>query len=228
MNDRLRENLESVQSAIADAARRSGRPANAVRLLAVTKRRSLDHIRSLHELGVRDFGENYPQELWEKAAALPELAWHLIGHLQGKKVARTLPLVRMIHGVDSLKLLKALDAIAATLPNPPEVLLQINVSGEESKYGWSIDGLFADLPAIRECRSIPIVGLMTMAPFGTDAASARPTFVLLRETANRFAERADLFLPHLSMGMSNDFVTAIEEGATIVRVGSALFEGVDP
>lgn len=228
MNPRLRDNLDSVRSAIAEAAKRSGRTADSVKLVAVTKRRSLDHVKALHDLGVRDFGENYPQELWEKAEVLPDLGWHLIGHLQGKKVAKTVPLIKMIHGVDSAKLLRAIDALAPTLANPPEVLLQVNVSDEASKHGWSVDGLFADLSAIRECRSIPIVGLMAMAPFGTDVETSRPTFVRLRETARRFSEASGLALPHLSMGMSNDYLTAIEEGATIVRVGSALFEGVDP
>ncbi len=228
MNLRLRDNLESVRTNIADALRRSGRAPHSVRLVAVTKRRSLDHVLALHSLGVGEFGENYPQELWEKAVARPDLNWHLIGHLQGKKVARTAPLVRMIHGVDSLKLLNALDSHAATLPHPPEVLLQVNVSGEASKHGWSIDGLLADLPGIAACRSIPIVGLMTMAPLGTEGDAARPTFAGLRELSTQLAQRLQFPLPQLSMGMSGDYVEAVEEGATIVRVGSALFEGVDP
>jgi pyridoxal phosphate enzyme (YggS family) len=228
--NRLSENLESVRTAIAEAASRAGRPPEEIRLVAVTKRRGGDLVRALSALSVTDFGENYPQELWEKVESLADLPvrWHLIGHLQGNKAKRTLPMVRMIHGVDSLKLLRTLDDLAADLPEPPAVCLQVNGSGEESKHGWSPDALLADAPAIASFRSIPIVGLMTMAGYDTDNETARPTFVLVRELRDRLRELTGLPLPHLSMGMSNDFVAAVEEGATLVRVGSALFEGIDP
>ncbi len=156
------------------------------------------------------------------------IRWHLIGHLQGNKAKTTLPLVRMIHAVDSLKLLRALDELAADLPDPAAVCLQVNTSGEPSKHGWSIDGIPADADAISSCTRIPVVGLMTMAALGTDSESARPAFVQLRELRDKLRVLTDLRFPELSMGMSNDFETAIEEGATVVRVGSALFEGVTP
>jgi PLP dependent protein len=226
--DRLLENLESVRSAIDDACRRSGRVPDSVTLVAVTKRRSIDLARRLLALGVTALGENYPRELWEKADDLADgsVRWHLIGHLQGNKLARTAPLVHMIHSVDSLKLLRALNS--ANLPAPPQVCLQVNCSGEASKHGWSPLGLIADAEEIARCPHVPIVGLMTMAPLGTNDESARPSFVLARELRGQLAERSGLALPHLSMGMSGDFRAAIEEGATLVRIGSALFEGLDP
>ena len=132
--ERLRENLVGVRDRIAEAARRSGRPAESVRLVAVTKQSPIEWIRPLVACGARDLGENYPQELWRKAEALADLAdpvrWHLIGHLQSNKVKKTLPLVGMIHAVDSLKLLQTLDESARSLQRPPAVCLQVNTSGE--------------------------------------------------------------------------------------------------
>jgi PLP dependent protein len=226
--ERLRSNVLEVEERIAIASRRSGRDRNGVRLVAVTKRNPIEMVRPLVELGIRDLGENYPQELWTKAEALRDLAirWHLIGHLQGNKAKPTLPVVRIIHAVDSLKLLRSLDALCSGLPDPPAVCLQVNTSGEVSKHGWSPDAVLEDADDIAACRSIPVVGLMTMAALGTDAEQARPAFVRLRTVRDALRDRTGLPLNELSMGMSNDFETAIEEGATWVRVGSALFEGM--
>jgi pyridoxal phosphate enzyme (YggS family) len=228
LEDRLRENLESVDANIAASTVRSGRNRSDVLLVAVTKRRSLGHVRGLSHLGIRDFGENYPQELWDKVAGLSDLPtrWHLIGHLQSNKAARTAPMVRMIHGVDSLKLLRTLAAL--NLPNPPEICLQVNCSGETSKHGWSPADLLKDSEVIAACSDLPVVGLMTMAAYGTDSDTARPMFAQARELRDRFRESTGLALPHLSMGMSGDYEAAVKEGATLVRVGSALFEGVEP
>src|SRR5438045_4735128 len=139
--ERIRSNFEGVRSRIAEAARRSGRSAEAVRLVAVTKRSPPDWIRPLVACGARDLGENYPQELGRKAEALADLGdsvrWHLIGHLQSNKVKKTLSLVRMIHSVDSLKLLQILNESATALGDPPGVCLQVNTSGEPSKHGWT-------------------------------------------------------------------------------------------
>jgi pyridoxal phosphate enzyme (YggS family) len=229
---RIRENLERVEARIAEAARRSGRTADSVRLVAVTKRSPIEWIRPLVACGVPDLGENYPQELWSKAGSVADLGeavrWHLIGHLQSNKVKKTLPVVAMIHSVDSLKLLRVLDDAARAVAAPPSVCLQVNTSGEPSKHGWDAEGILADAEAIAACRSIPVVGLMTMAALGTTAETARGSFVALRELRERLRQRTGLALGELSMGMSNDFETAIEEGATLVRVGSALFEGVEP
>jgi pyridoxal phosphate enzyme (YggS family) len=195
--------------------------------VAVTKRNAPDPIRQLVAAGASDLGENYPQELWAKAEALTDLPvrWHLIGHLQGNKAKKTVPLVKVIHGVDSLKLLKALDDMAETLDEPPAVCLQVNASNEESKHGWSVDALPRDADAIASCHRIPIVGLMTIAGFGTSNDEARPTFARLRELRDHLRSQTGLALTDLSMGMSGDYEAAIEEGATYVRVGSALFEG---
>lgn len=225
MNDeRIRANLAAVRDRIAGAARRAGRDPAAVTLVAVTKKNPIERIEPLIAAGQRDLGENFPQELWKKAEALADrpVRWHLIGHLQTNKAKRTAGLVHLIHAVDSLKLLRLLDG----LDDPPPVCLQANCSGEESKHGWSPDALLADAEAIASCR-LPVVGLMTMAGYGTSNEEARPAFARLRTLAEQLRERTGLPLPELSMGMSGDFEAAIEEGATLVRVGSALFEGLD-
>ena len=222
-SDRIRDNLYSVRERIAAAARRAGGRPESVSLVAVTKKWPVELIRPLIEAGARDLGENYPQELWRKAEALADagpIRWHLIGHLQGNKVRRTLPVVRAIHAVDSLKLLRTLDELAAEAAEPPFVCLQVNTSGEEAKHGWSEKAILGDAQAIAGCRRIPVVGLMTMAAWGTDAETARPSFVRLRTIRDALKARTGLALPELSMGMSNDFEAAVEEGATLVRVGS--------
>jgi pyridoxal phosphate enzyme (YggS family) len=230
--EQIRANVERVQHRIAAAARRSGRPAEAIRLVAVTKRVPVAWVRPLVACGVGDLGENYPQELWRKAEALADLGasvrWHLIGHLQSNKVKKTLPLVRLIHSVDSLQLLRTLDESAAALSDPPGVCLQVNTSGEVSKHGWAPQQVLEDAEAIAGCRASPIVGLMTMAALGTTAETARPSFVRLRDLREELRRRTGLPLAELSMGMSGDFEVAIEQGATLVRIGSALFEGVEP
>ena len=228
--DRLSQNLEIVRGRVADAARRSGRTPDAVTLVAVTKRRPPEATRTLAACEALDQGENYPQELWSKADATADVPtrWHLIGHLQGNKARKTLPLVRMVHAVDSLKLLRLLADLAANLPDPPSVCLQVNASDEAAKHGWSIDGILAEAQEIAATRGIPIVGLMTIAAYAESPQEARPAFVKLRAVRDEMRTRTGLPLPELSMGMSGDFEVAIEEGATLVRVGSALFEGVGP
>jgi hypothetical protein len=229
---RLAENIRSVRDRVTRAASLAGRAAGEVTLVAVTKRAPLDAVRALVEAGEHDLGENYPQELWTKAAALADLPvrWHHIGHLQGNKARRTLPLVRMIHGVDSLKLLLALDELTDSLGlvDPPAVCLQVNTSSEPSKHGWTAEALVSDSSTFAGVRHIPIVGLMTMAPLGAEGGAARPYFARLRELRDELARTIGRPLPHLSMGMSGDFEAAIREGATLVRVGSALFEDVGP
>jgi len=229
-SERIGRNLAVVRRRIADAAVRSGRAPDDVTLVAVTKRWRAELVRSLVRAGALDLGENYPQELWRKADVLADLGavrWHLIGHLQSNKGKRTLPMLAMVHAVDSLKLLKTIDELAPGLAAVPPVCLQVNTSGEETKHGWSADQILNDADAISACRTVPIVGLMTMAAQGTEGDSARPSFVRLREVRDDLRRRSGLPLPELSMGMSSDFEAAIEEGATLVRVGSALLEGVE-
>jgi pyridoxal phosphate enzyme (YggS family) len=226
---RLSENLEGVRHRIAAAAARSGRAADNVRLVAVTKRTRIEGVQQLVALGQHELGENYPQELWKKAEALDpsNVRWHLIGHLQTNKARRTLPLVCLIHAVDSLKLLGILEDLRrAGVPVPP-ICLQVNCSEEPAKHGWTPGGIVADAAAIAACGQVPIVGLMTMAAMSETAESARPTFATLRETRDALASATGLRLPELSMGMSNDYEVAVEEGATLVRVGSSLWEGVN-
>jgi pyridoxal phosphate enzyme (YggS family) len=229
--DRICQNLEEVRARISAAARRSGRAPEEVTLVAVTKTAPVELVRPLVASGISDLGENFPQELWRKALAIADLAqpvrWHLIGHLQTNKARRTLPLVTMIHAVDSLRLLQRLDTLARELNCAPPVCLQVNTSGEETKHGWFAERIVEDAEGIASCRSIPVVGLMTMAAWGTDAEAARPSFVRLRQTRDALRERTGLPLLDLSMGMSGDFESAVEEGATLVRIGSALFEGVE-
>ena len=227
--DVIEANLRSVRQRISEAAEREGRGIDDVGLVAVTKNRPIEAVRRLVELGVFDLGENKPQELWKRAAEIddPRVNWHLIGRLQTNKAKRTYPLTKLVHSVDSLKLLAVLDEIALGLDRPAEVCLQVNVSGEASKQGWSLNGILADAAEIGTCAAVPIVGLMTMAPLDATVDETRKYFDRLRRLSEDLRVRLNLKLPVLSMGMSADFEVAIEEGATLVRVGSALFEGLE-
>jgi pyridoxal phosphate enzyme (YggS family) len=226
--DRLRSNLLAVRSRMAEACVRSGRRVDSARLVAVTKQVPTECALALVRLGQADLGENYPQELWRKADALSPLPalWHLIGHLQTNKAKRTYPLVAFVHAVDSLKLLRLLDELAEAVDAPAPVCLQVNCSAEASKHGWEPAGILQDAHAIAACRRVPVVGLMTMAAMGTTPEQAQPAFAHLREIRDQLQARTGIPLPELSMGMSNDYEVAIAEGATWVRVGSAIFEGV--
>jgi len=229
LRESLQGRLTAVEGRIAAACRRAGRRREEVTLVAVTKTVSADIAAALHALGVRDLGENRPQELWRKAAAMPgTVRWHLIGHLQRNKVERTLPLVEMIHAVDSVRLLDALEAEAGRRQKAVPVLLEVNASREASKQGFAaeeVPGLAAHINALSNVR---VRGLMTMAALEEDPERCRPTFAELRRL--RDALRAEVGPPHvldqLSMGMSNDYEVAVEEGATLVRLGSVLFEGL--
>lgn len=229
---RLRENLDSVRDRIQAATIRSGREPGSAALVAVVKKVPPRLIRPLIAWGCTDLGENRPQDLWEKEKEFTDqrgaVRWHLIGRLQTNKAKRTAPLVDLIHSVDSLKLLRLLDDLAGEGVATPPVCLQVNVSEEASKQGWSADGILGDADAAAACRKIRIVGLMTIAGWGTTAEEARPCFARLRDVRDELSRRTGLPLVELSMGMTNDFESAIEEGATLVRVGSALFEGVAP
>lgn len=213
---------------MAAACVRAGRPVDAVRLVAVTKYSSLGAIRALADLGVEDLGENRPQQLLERRDALPAASWHLIGHLQRNKVRAVLGKVALIHSVDSLRLLERIDDIAQEMGLRPDVLLEVNVSGEASKDGIDPDLLQRVVEAIAGRKHVDVRGLMTMAPLSDNAEDARPHFRRLRELRD---ELARWFSGHsfcdLSMGMSGDFEVAIEEGATLVRVGSSLLAGVE-
>jgi pyridoxal phosphate enzyme (YggS family) len=217
-----------VEDRLRSACRRAGRDRGEVTLVAVTKTVSADVAGALHALGIADLGESRPQELWAKARVLPpSVRWHQIGHLQRNKIAPTLPLVAMIHSVDSLRLLEALEAEAAKQQRVVSVLLEVNASREASKHGFAPEEVPGLAEPINRLRHVHVRGLMTMAAPEDDPEECRPTFAALRNLRDRL--RAELRPPHgmehLSMGMSNDFEVAVEEGATLVRLGTVLFEG---
>jgi pyridoxal phosphate enzyme (YggS family) len=231
----LETNLSSVQERIAAAAQRVGRTTSEVTLVAVTKTQSPEVIQSAYDLGLRHFGENRVEEAEEKVGELPaEITWHMIGHVQSRKAQRVASRFGLVHSVDSLKLARRLDRFASGRSEPLPVLLEFNVSGEESKYGFSAsqgaggdDGKESLLATIEEIIALPnlfVQGLMTMAPIVGHPEEARPVFVGLRRLRDNLCVRfphADW--RHLSMGMTDDFEVAIEEGATLVRVGRAIF-----
>jgi PLP dependent protein len=229
LSEVLRQRLAAVEERLAEACRRAGRPRDAVTLVAVTKTVPAEVAAALHELGVAHLGENRPQELWRKAAALPPtVRWHLVGHLQRNKVERTLPLVEMVHSVDSVRLLRALEDEAARRQRTPAVLLEVNASGEASKQGFTPENVPGLIPEINGLRHVRVRGLMTMAALEDDPEKCRPTFAALRSLRDRLKSgvKPPHALEHLSMGMSNDFEIAVEEGATLVRLGTVLFEGL--
>lgn len=225
----LSERLAAVESRIRTACQRSGRARQEITLVAVTKTVAVETAALLPELGVVHLGENRPQELWRKAAALPpSVRWHLIGHLQRNKVERTLPLVHLFHSVDSVRLLDALEQEAIRRRQTLDALLEVNASGEASKHGFApadVPSLAARLGTLTQVR---IRGLMTMAAYEEDPERTRPTFGALRMLRDRLQTELGTThrLDQLSMGMTNDFEIAIEEGATLVRIGTALFEGL--
>ena len=225
MTNPYQQNVAKVREEIAVAAKKSGRSPEDVTLVAVTKYLDSEATREMVNAGCQVLGESRPQVLWEKTAALSELElqWHMIGHLQRNKVKRTLPLVDLIHSVDSNRLMKTIHDHAMELDRQVEVLLEVNVSGEEAKHGFQPEALEPALEYGVTLPGLKIRGLMCMAGL-TSGSDARREFALLRELKERHESiRTDnLDWTHLSMGMSNDFSVAIEEGATIVRVGSRL------
>ncbi len=226
---RIAENLSEIRGRIAAAAARSGRREDSVTLVAVTKYALSEAVRELVAAGCQELGESRPQQLWQRAATIvgADLHWHLIGHLQRNKINRTLPLVNLIQSCDTLRLAEALDAASAVRGIPARVLIEVNISADPSKHGFAVAEVAAAMPQLATLRNLNIRGLMAMAGRPDDSDAARADFRRLRQLRDRL--RADcppnIQLDELSMGMSGDFEAAIEEGATIVRIGSALFEG---
>lgn len=229
--DRIADNVAEVRERIAAAARRSGRDPSAITLVCATKYVELEEIRAVIEAGCHDLGESRPQQLWQRAAALQgqPIRWHLIGHLQRNKVARTLPLVHLIHSVDSRRLLDALDEAARRIDQQADILLEVNVSGDAAKHGFAPDDLEPLLPDLPRYSALRVRGLMTMASLEGGLDTARRDFSHLRTLRDRLRPKCPdgASMEALSMGMSGDYEIAIEEGATIVRIGSALFEGAE-
>ncbi len=229
---RITENLVGVRERIAAAAQRAGRHGDEITLIAVTKYVGEAETRALVDAGCHDIGESRPQELWRKQELLADrpIRWHLIGHLQRNKLRRTLPLVSLMHSGDSQRLLEAVSHFAVETEAKIPVLLELNISGDETKHGLQPDELEIVLPSLAKLPGLEIRGLMAMASRQGGAAQARHDFARLRELRDQLAPSApsEVKLQELSMGMSGDFEVAIEEGATMVRVGSVLFEGILP
>lgn len=244
----IARNLARIRERIADAALRSGRRPVEITLVGVTKYVTPDVIRELIVAGCRDLGEARPQQLWDRAehiAAEPlvrpssanptdaidsAVRWHLIGHLQRNKIRRTLPCLHLLHSADSQRLIEACGVEAIALGRTLPVLLEVNISGDAAKHGFrpeELPGLIETLGAIR---GVDIRGLMAMSGLASDAEQTRREFAAVRDLRDRLQAQCPLGiqLRELSMGMSGDFEIAIEEGATLVRVGSALFEGLHP
>ena len=217
-------NLSEVQEMVIAAAEKSGRAPESVKLIAVSKTFPAAAVLKAYELGQRRFGENKVQELALKSSELPQdIQWHMIGHLQGNKVKLAVENADYIHAVDSVKLLQRIDRLAGELGRSPKILLEINISGEESKFGANTGLARELLENAAECKNTQVVGLMTMAPFGVPEQELRSIFGSLRQLRDALQTEFKLDLPELSMGMSGDFEIAIEEGATMVRIGTLLF-----
>lgn len=222
----IAENLERVRSRIDAAACRAGRNPGEVELVAISKTYPAEKVGEAMEAGQELFGESRVQEALVKIPALPgRLRWHFIGHLQANKVRKALPLFELIHGVDTIEIARDIDRIAADLGLFPRILLEVNVSGEGSKHGFAPESLERGLEELLSLPRVQVEGLMTMAPLAPEAEASRPCFAALRALRDRLARQAGIPIPTLSMGMSGDYEVAVEEGATLVRVGSAIFGG---
>jgi pyridoxal phosphate enzyme (YggS family) len=220
----IEENLERVRSNIAAAAQKAGRSADEIRLVAVSKTHPAESVREAHHGGQNLFGESRVQEARAKIPELPSsLEWHFIGHLQKNKIRHALPLFEMFHSVDSLALARDIDRIADELGSRPRVLLEVNVAGEGSKFGFRPEVLRAEIEHLLALPRLTIEGLMTIPPLAAEAESSRKFFAGMRELRDALRTEFDLRLVELSMGMTNDYPVAIEEGATMVRVGTAIF-----
>lgn len=236
------ERFEQIKERIATAAAKARRT-DPITLIAVTKSAAPEHIKTLIEMGHRDFGESRVQQLLQRAAQIQEwlqrqvgkterplpkpddICWHMIGHLQRNKVKPVLQLVRVVHSVDSLRLADEIQAGITKNERNMQILLEVNVAGESSKFGVAVGAALHLAEQIDTMEGISLVGLMGMAPYSEDPEQARPHFVRLREIFEeiRFRKIGGSAFKHLSMGMSGDYQVAVEEGATMVRIGTALF-----
>jgi PLP dependent protein len=222
----IAQNLQEVRAAIAAATHRSRRDPGSVRLVAVSKTVDLEHIRAALAAGQDLFGENYLQEARDKIAILgAQVSWHLVGSLQSNKAREAVALFDLIQAVDRGKLARALDAAAARLGKVQDVLIQVNQAGEATKSGVEPAAAPALLQEVSRLPHLRVLGLMTMPPWFPDPEAARPYFKALRVLRDHLRGLTGLPLTELSMGMSGDFAVAVEEGATLVRVGTAIFGG---
>ena len=224
----IADNLQAVRARIEAAARRAGRDPAGITLIAVSKTFDSDHVRAAWEAGQREFGENKVQEAEQKTTATSGLAgarWHLIGHLQSNKAKKAAAIFSAVHSVDSVELVRRLDAAAAEQGTAPELLVQVDLAGEATKFGAGEPDIEAIAHAALAARAARLAGLMILPPWNENQEETRPWFVRLRQLRDRLISVGipAASLRHLSMGMSHDFEAAIEEGATMVRVGTAIF-----
>ena len=224
-------NLYTVNERIASAAERSNRTPDSIELVAVTKGRSISEIQTILDAGIRNIGENRVQEAQQKYATNtisdPKICnWHLIGHLQRNKVKAALEMFSLIHSVDSLRLLAEIARRAEERAQPVDVLIQVNTTAETGKYGLDTDDLLAFMADAQAYPTVNIVGLMTMGQLSPSPETNRPAFALLRTLSEKIETEQfpSVTMRYLSMGMTNDFEVAIEEGANLVRIGRAIFE----
>ena len=220
----IAENLDRVREQIAQAAAKTGRAADEIELVAITKTHPAAKVREAVEVGQTLFGESRVQEARAKIPELPShLRWHFVGHLQKNKIRHALPLFELFHSVDSLALGQEMNRIANEEGMHPRVLLEVNVAGEGSKFGFSPDKLRDQMEELLALPRLSILGLMTIPPLVEEAEASRKYFLQLRELRDRLQTEFRVDLAQLSMGMTQDFPIAVEEGATLVRVGTAIF-----
>ena len=220
----IAENLERVRDQIAQATTKAGRATDDIELVAITKTHPAEEVREAIEAGQKLFGESRLQEARVKIPELPSnLRWHFVGHLQKNKIRHALPLFELFHSVDSIALAQEMNRIADEQGMHPRVLLEVNVAGEGSKFGFAPEKLRAEMESLLALPRLSILGLMTIPPFAEEAEASRKYFVELRELRDRLQTGFHVDLGQLSMGMTNDFPIAVEEGATLVRVGTAIF-----
>ena len=220
----LAANLERVLAQISDAARKARRSPGDVQLVAISKTHDADKVRAVHDAGQPIFGESRVQEARAKIPELPSnMRWHFVGHLQKNKIRHALPLFEMIHSVHSLSLARDINRVANEEGLHPRVLLEVNMAGEGSKFGFFSEKLRYEMEELLALPRLSILGLMTIPPLAEEAEESRKYFVQLRELRDRLQTEFRVDLAQLSMGMTQDFPVAIEEGATLVRVGTAIF-----
>ncbi len=222
----IKEQLEVVEQKIQAACRRAGRERSEVTLIAVSKTKPVDLLKEAYDAGAREFGENKVQELMDKIDVLPEdINWHMIGHLQTNKVKYIVGRTCLIHSVDSMKLAQAIDKEAAKKNCIAKVLVEVNVAGEESKFGLKVDEVVPFIEKAALLPNIKVCGLMTIAPFVEDPEENRPVFADLQKLSVDIRKKNidNVNVSILSMGMTNDYEVAIEEGATMIRVGTGIF-----
>jgi pyridoxal phosphate enzyme (YggS family) len=223
----IRENIDRVRSRIAAACARCGRNPAEITLVAVSKTFSADLIAEACDAGVQDIGENYVQELLAKREALRTrpIRWHFVGHLQANKVKYLVPWVHLIHAVDSLGVARELEKRAAQAGTSVDILIEVNTTGEETKFGVKPEATVEVVKSLADFSHLRIAGLMTIGPFMPDPEASRPMFRRLRRLKDELAGlgQPNVHMHHLSMGMTGDFEVAIEEGATLLRLGTAIF-----